>query len=269
MQPEFREPTAALRGRTPGAVRASWTAALQGPLARGLVIALIAGLFMAWVGALGSGSASLPVRLAYWAAIMTGGTVLGVATSEFVERRGLLADRPWLQGALTAFLMAVPYTFVVWGVSRLVFPQSTGPNLWRAFGDVLVVSGVMVAINRLANQQPVETHAAKPGAPPPRFLERLPPKLKGAELYAVEAEDHYLRLHTSKGSDLILMRLADAIAELEGLEGAQTHRSWWVARAAVVSARRADGRAVLALPSGAEAPVSRSYAKALREEGWF
>ena len=85
----------------------------------------------------------------------------------------------------------------------------------------------------------------------------------------MEAEDHYLRLHTSRGSDLILMRLADAVAELEGIEGAQTHRSWWVAKAAVVDARRGDGRAVLTLTNGVEAPVSRSYAGALRAAGWY
>src|SRR5439155_6984812 len=92
-------------------------------------------------------------------------------------------------------------------------------------------------------------------APPPaKFLERLPLKLRGAEVWAVEAEDHYLRLHTSKGQDLILMRLSDAIAELEGIEGAQVHRSWWVARDAIAEARRGDGRATLTLKDGAEAP---------------
>ena len=63
--------------------------------------------------------------------------------------------------------------------------------------------------------------------------------------------------------------LADAVAELDGLEGAQTHRSWWVAQAAVAEARRADGRAVLVLKSGVEAPVSRTYVRALQDEGWF
>jgi DNA-binding LytR/AlgR family response regulator len=94
-------------------------------------------------------------------------------------------------------------------------------------------------------------------------------KLAGSTLFAVEAQDHYLRLHTSRGEDLILMRLSDAIAELEGIEGARTHRSWWVARAAVVSAERAEGRATLTLPTGAIAPVSRSYVRPLRDAGWF
>jgi DNA-binding LytR/AlgR family response regulator len=93
--------------------------------------------------------------------------------------------------------------------------------------------------------------------------------VKGAVIYAVSAEDHYLRLHTSKGSELILMRLSDAISELDGLEGAQTHRSWWVAREAVESVKRDGDRVTLQLTGGAEAPVSRPNVRALREAGWF
>jgi DNA-binding LytR/AlgR family response regulator len=102
-----------------------------------------------------------------------------------------------------------------------------------------------------------------------RFIERLPLRLRGARLIGVQAEDHYLRVHTDQGSDLILMRLSDALEELEGLEGAQTHRSWWVAKDAVRGASRGNGRATLALEGGLTAPVSRRYAKALREAGWY
>jgi DNA-binding LytR/AlgR family response regulator len=65
------------------------------------------------------------------------------------------------------------------------------------------------------------------------------------------------------------MRLGDAIAAVETLDGAQTHRSWWVARPAVASVSRGDGRAVLTLSNGVEAPVSRTYAPKLREAGWY
>ena len=119
-----------------------------------------------------------------------------------------------------------------------------------------------------ADQRPRETHAAT-GDAPPRFVDRLPLKLKGAEIYAVSAEDHYLRIHTDRGSDLILMRLADAVGELEGLEGAQTHRSWWVAKSAVVEVKRGNGRATLTLSNGLQAPVSRRFSAELREDGWY
>jgi DNA-binding LytR/AlgR family response regulator len=132
------------------------------------------------------------------------------------------------------------------------------------FGTALVMTALAFLV-----RPSTQTHAAPASAPPPKFLARLPPKLQGGELYAVEAEDHYLRLHTSLGQDLILMRLADAIAELDGLEGAQTHRSWWVAKAAVSDVERGDGRATLTLKNGAEVPVSRGFARQLRAAGWF
>ncbi|RZJ40739.1 MAG: LytTR family transcriptional regulator, partial [Brevundimonas sp.] len=124
-------------------------------------------------------------------------------------------------------------------------------------------------LNIFLQRTPVQTHAAVAGAAPSRFLDRLPPKLRGATIRAVQSEDHYLRLHTDRGSDLILMRLSDALSELEGLEGAQTHRSWWVARHAVRSVSRGEGRATLTLDDGLEVPVSRRYARALREAGWY
>ena len=52
-------------------------------------------------------------------------------------------------------------------------------------------------------------------------------ELRGAEIFAVEAEDHYLRLHTSRGSDLILMRLSDAVAELEAKGLKRTAPGGW------------------------------------------
>ena len=66
-----------------------------------------------------------------------------------------------------------------------------------------------------------------------------------------------------------VLPLADALAELEGLEGAQTHRSWWVARDAVRDVARGDGRATLTLDGGLSVPVSRRHARALRAASWY
>ena len=98
---------------------------------------------------------------------------------------------------------------------------------------------------------------------------KLPPHLRRSRLLALQAEDHYLRVHTEAGDGLILMRLGDAIAAVETLDGARTHRSWWVARDAVERVSRGDGRATLTLANGVEVPVSRTYAPKLREAGWY
>lgn len=102
-----------------------------------------------------------------------------------------------------------------------------------------------------------------------RFTARLPGKLDGAVIYSIKAEDHYLSVHTSKGSALILSRLSDAISELEGIEGAQVHRSWWVARDAITDVRRTRNSVSLELKGGVVVPISRSNVKALRASGWI
>jgi hypothetical protein len=237
---------------------------------RPLAIALAAGLFLAFAGAFGSVAAPLGVRLAYWVPLMAVGTLWGRATAGFVIGRGWLDGRPWGQWGLITLIIAAPYVPVVWAATALVFgfPLRLSGLPFYAL-PVLTVAGVVTGVNLLAGARPRETHAAAESAAPPKFLTRLPLKLRGAEIFAVEAEDHYLRVHTDRGSDLILMRLSDAVAELEGLEGAQTHRSWWVAKAAVTDAERGDGRATLTLKNGVKAPVSRTYARALRAEGWW
>jgi hypothetical protein len=247
---------------------------------RSVAIAVVAGLFLAYAGAFGTVAAPLPQRLGYWITTMVLATLVGSAIFIPVYLRGWLRQRPLVGSLIVALAMSAPLTVLVWFLGPQFFPDylATDPKLLPGyFPPVFGVSVIMTAINHLVADHderrrapPPAAAAAGPEVPaPPKFLERLPPRLRGAELYAVEAEDHYLRLHTSQGSDLILMRLADAIGELDGLEGAQTHRSWWVARGAVADARRADGRGTLVLKNGVEAPVSRSFAGALREAGWF
>ncbi|MEI9964342.1 MAG: LytTR family DNA-binding domain-containing protein [Caulobacteraceae bacterium] len=233
-------------------------------------------MFLALAGAFGTGEIPLWRRLAYWVGLMAFGGLWGAPLARFLWTRPRLEGRPWLQFAIMVVGMSVPYTAVVWLFTGLVAGRratDVGTALLQMAGlfpFVLMVAAAIGAINLLAAKRLVRTHAAAAtDGPPVRFLERLPFKLKGAEIYAVEAEDHYLRVHTSKGSDLILMRLSDAVAELEGLEGAQTHRSWWVARSAVEDIRRADGRATLMLKGGTEAPVSRTHARRLRAAGWY
>ncbi|WP_337187445.1 LytTR family DNA-binding domain-containing protein [Phenylobacterium sp.] len=238
---------------------------------RGLAVAATAAAFLTVSGAFGTGNAPLAVRAAYWCVLIALGYVWGSAVARLFFAGGRLRTGfPWLDVLLASLLMSVPLTGVVWVASNYAFGGS--PDLAELpyyFGPVFAISVVLTAINMLIEMRHDGATAEEAAAPPPRFLERLPLKLRGAEVWAVEAEDHYLRLHTSRGQDLILMRLADAVAELEGIEGAQVHRSWWVARDAIVGARRGDGRATLTLKDGAEVPVSRTYAGALRDKGWI
>lgn len=242
-------------------------------LVRGIGVALAAGVVLALTGAFGMDDAPMTIRLAYWLTVMLIGSLWGHICSRVVERFVDLETRPWLGVLVLTLVISGPLSVMVWAATALMFSSARSidvADLPLFLFPVTLVTAVLSALNIFLQRKPVQTHAAPvDGSAPARFPDRLPMKLKGATIRAVESEDHYLRIHTDRGSDLILMRLSDALIELEGLEGAQTHRGWWVARDAVRGVSRGDGRATLTLDGDIQAPVSRRYAKALRDAGWY
>jgi DNA-binding LytR/AlgR family response regulator len=249
---------------------------------RGFITAAVVGLILAFVGALETSQISMLPRIAYWEILMLTGALIGLGVSETVERWGKLRARQWIEMPFIAILIALPLSMMVVGTSNIFF--NTPPPSLLGFSTMLgitfVISLAMTALNYLMHWPGKVVPAAAEVATMPeapvnedpvnRFTERLPLPLRGLEIIALEAEDHYLRVHLGGDqSTLILMRLSDAIAELPADKGAQTHRSWWVAKDAVAGVSKAEGRATLRLTGGVEAPVSRSFYKDLRDDGWL
>lgn len=104
---------------------------------------------------------------------------------------------------------------------------------------------------------------------PAKILSRLPVHLQSSDLYALSAEDHYVRVYTSKGDDLVLMRFSDAVLETGDVEGARIHRSWWVAKSAIIDINAKGRGAEITMKNDHKAPVSRAERKTLREMGWL
>ncbi|MCY4374023.1 MAG: LytTR family DNA-binding domain-containing protein [Spirochaetaceae bacterium] len=109
---------------------------------------------------------------------------------------------------------------------------------------------------------PMAGSPATPLTRPRSVFDRLPRKL-GTDLIYLKVEDHYVEAHTPAGSGLILMRFADAVAELSA-HGLQVHRSYWVARRYMKRVMPKDGRTFLRLTTGQDIPVSRTYLHAVR-----
>ncbi len=241
----------------------------MGVLGRSVVFAVFIGAFLGFVGAFGTAGDPLLPRIGYFILVGAGcGLFVAGCVWSTLQVRALEA-RPLVRQAVIA-LMMTPITGIgIWALVGYLFLG--GPRL-RALPEYLFYAFIMSVSMSLLSwfmfRRPA-TPVTSAAAAPPRFLDRLPVRLRGAEVWAVEAEDHYLRLHTSRGADLILMRLSDAVAELGGLEGARVHRSWWVARDGIADIRRRNGRVSLLLKDGAEAPVSRAYARSLRQAGWL
>jgi DNA-binding LytR/AlgR family response regulator len=263
----LREAAGQIRGLQGGAFRASRKAYLIGAVGWSLGFAL----FLGFVGAFGTMGLPMWTRLGLFVVLGLGCMVLALACLWSTGRIAWLAKRPLARQSAIA-LMMTPLTAVwVWAVVGFAFFRRPWLPLLPIY--LVYAFGMSVAMAALSWVvfHPRRFRAEPEPAPPPaaRFLDRLPLRLREADLYAVEADDHYLKVRTSRGAELILMRLSDALAELDGADGLQTHRSWWVARAGIADVRRRDGRTVLLLKDGSEAPVSRTYAKAPRDAGWL
>lgn len=98
------------------------------------------------------------------------------------------------------------------------------------------------------------------------FLNRIPDKL-GDELVCFCMEDHYLQVYTTQGNHMMLMRMKDALLELQDYHGLQVHRSWWVAIDEVVDAKKFSRKATLTMSNDMQVPVSQKYLPALKEVG--
>lgn len=249
---------------------------------RSFLLAIGIGVVMAIIAPLQTDQIAFPSRFAYWQILMLSGATIGLGITELVERWGRLRPWPWIEVPLVGVLIALPLTLIVMGTGAMFFGTNAA-GLFRFGYNFAVTTLISVAITALGHmindrregdgmvQKPaVADPPTSATAEPNRFAQRLPLEFRQFPIMALQAEDHYLRVHFMGGqSTLILMRLSDAMAELPADIGRQTHRSWWVAKDAVRSVSKADGRAMLRISADIEAPVSRSFYKTLNDDGWL
>lgn len=232
------------------------------------LIALATGLLLARLGPFDTFSDLPPLeRTVYWV-----GLTLLLAAQALVALHllaGPLARLHWVAVAASAGLVAaLPSAFeVAWAESLLRVERDLGlVDLIAIFGDVtLIAVPLTIAMRAAMGERPEPAPApALDGAQ--RLLASLSPPRRG-RLLALKAEDHYLRVYTSGGEELVLRRFRDALADVSGLEGLQVHRGWWVALDAVDHAASDGDGKMLVLANGVRVPVSRTYALAAREAG--
>jgi len=120
-----------------------------------------------------------------------------------------------------------------------------------------------VAMSVLLFREPRAPDAADANAKP-ALLDRLPLPQR-APLVSISVTDHYVEVSTEKGKTLVLMRLSDAIRETRPTRGLQIHRSHWVALEAVARTVRNGDKLLIELKDGRRLPVSRSFARDVRD----
>ena len=247
------------------------------PLLRRLLLQTAIGALVGWVGPFGTYE-MMPTlqRFLYWMIVTPAIGFCARISIRLVMGHGRSSAWPLpLRVAAGASLAGFPGSFI----NLLLHGMIVGAMHFDALGLIkvyVVTSAVIGLVAYPLVLLGVARRAAAPSAPAEEeqgqaespFLRRIPAKL-GTELLWLSAEDHYIRVTTPLGSDLILCRLSDAIAELGDEAGQRVHRSHWVARRAVDAVERKDGKTVLRLSNGETVPVSQSHVPALRAAGWL
>jgi hypothetical protein len=238
-----------------------------------LAMLIAIGLLMGFLGPFASDRAPVVGRYVYWMICMVGGGLIGVLIDEPLRLR---VAGIWRRVAATSVLMTAPVSLLVLTTEHLLMGA---PFDWlsyqRLLWQVWPISLAVMAVRALAWRRPpvrVETLTIVAQPLPEaeaNFRRRLSAKRRGARLIAVEAHDHYLKVHTDAGEELITLRFADALDELARAHGWRVHRSWWVAADAVEAVRWRRGAGEIRLAGGRIAPVSRTYAPVLKGAGWF
>lgn len=175
----------------------------------------------------------------------------------------------FVENALTALPISLAISLLSW-----LSLSAAGPSDASRETDADEAAGA-AAVTGASPSPAISTQATPDRSDPlerpgpldrPALLDRLPVEKRGA-LIRLEVQDHYVLVVTTRGADLLLMRLGDAIAETGGETGQKIHRSHWVSDAGVKSVIREGGRnprLVVETTDGRSLPVSRSQMPQVR-----
>ncbi len=263
-----------------------------------LALATVAGFVVlyALIGAAGTDAVlDWPHRLAFWGVAAV--VCFPVCYSKSVLALYMAGSRPFpqilLAVSVTTAISALPATALVYTLDRILLPPHPehdlaalylwvfAPMLLGSVFVVYLVSGTskrarvadaaaegaaaqrMEPPSAVASEIPSTADLPVDGATPQSpFLGRLSAQ-PDPDLIYLKMNDHYVEAVTSAGSEIILMRFADAVTELAGL-GMQVHRSYWVSYRHVVKLARDRHRRYVELAGAPRIPVSRTYLSAVR-----
>lgn len=160
---------------------------------------------------------------------------------------------------VTTFLIYAGRMMVVWILVNLFFERVVRLPRYR-----YAVSKMPAGEDDFVAPSPSPAPKTTTRANLPDFLSRAGKMKSIDELYSVSAEEHYVRLHTANGDELIYKRFSDAVQELEALNGFRVHRSHWVSPHGVSGIIRDGKRMYIKLKDGERLPVSRPYQQLVR-----
>lgn len=234
-----------------------------------LAAATAVGVFLGLIGPFGNYLAG-PAwqRVIYWVGSFWLGTLVYGGAVRWALGRDLSRVQRWAALAGIIVVVAAPFSGLLSVVATAMWPGLPRLTPLEWYAQVIVISTPLVASQTLL----VRARRGRRLGHEARDAPAVQPGLLGvrpAEVLCLQMEDHYVRVHTLAGSRLVLTTLGQAIMALDGADGLQVHRSWWVARPAVARVVIHGRNLRLELVNGVVAPIARTSVAAVRAAGWI
>jgi hypothetical protein len=201
-------------------------------------------------------------RILYWVTVVfltfATGSLVSTITHELFN-----SHKAWIGILASTIAIGLAVTCVLCLLNGVLFGQwyASLSAFMNQLGIVTAISGV-IELGSFA----VRTGSTASSVASVPLMERLPMDKRGA-LVGLAAEDHYVRVTTINGEELVLLRLSDALNEVGATKGLQIHRSHWVALDQVTQVTRIADRGQVTLSDGTTRPISRGFMPSVREAG--
>lgn len=209
---------------------------------------------------------SLPflLRLCYWAGL--GAVSIFIAVGFRVFWRLVLNSEPdWREDVAVIVSLSIVFGPMIVKLNEQVFGPHNNQTLGLAMSILItaLVSVAILIVKNLAVREVNKLSITKRD----RLLDRIGAP-SGARLTRISSDNHYIRIWTDDDQEYrILMRLRDAVGEIEHEPGFCVHRSHWVAEAHIARVEEAQGREVVLLSCGGKLPVGPKYRSNLVSSG--
>ncbi|MGB1361380.1 MAG: LytTR family DNA-binding domain-containing protein [Alphaproteobacteria bacterium] len=95
------------------------------------------------------------------------------------------------------------------------------------------------------------------------------PMPKRGQLWALQAQDHYVNIITSKGSHLIYIKFNEALKQTGNIDGIQISRSYWVAKNGLQDIIKQSGKNICILKDGTKIPIAKNHLDNIKNKKWI
>lgn len=194
-------------------------------------------------------------RVVFWSVVITGIGALMHFCIVMVLDGEIFARLPWLgRVAIGSCVAAVPSVGLILFSTHAMFPEAVSSNTFPLLWFQVAVIGSVAGAFEYRPRAPLP----ETGPRRSRFHDRLP-RDAHPDIVSMTVNDHYVEVSTVEARHLVLIRLTDAIDEIDGVAGVRLHRSHWAAAPHIRGVERRDRKFYARLSDGRDLPVSKTY----------